>query len=284
MNIRFGYEITYYCAQPTPLVLMLHARPGPTQRLLVRDLMRTDPLVPVAQYTDAFGNLCTRLEAPTGLLRVTADGLLLDSGVPEPQVARAREVPVGSLPHDALVFILPSRYCESDVLGPEAIRLFGHLAPGWTRVQAICDYVNEYITFGYQFARPTKTALDTYRERCGVCRDFAHLAIAFCRALNIPARYVTGYLGDIGVPPVDAAMDFAGSMQVYLDDDWHAFDPRNNQRRIGRLMIAHGRDAADVAISTAFGPANLQQFRVWTDQVVDLGFGICDIKSRTAAA
>jgi transglutaminase-like putative cysteine protease len=249
------------------MVLMLNAAPSPSQRLLLSDSMHTDPIVPLGTYRDAFGNLCTRLEAPPGPIRITADGLLEDSGIPEDEVWNARETPIASLPHDALMYLLPSRYCESDLLAAEALRLFGHLHPGWSRVQAICDFVNQYVTFGYQFARGTKTALETYNERQGVCRDLAHLAISFCRAMSIPARYATGYLGDIGVPPVDAPMDFAGCMEVFLDGGWHTFDPRNNARRIGRLMIARGRDAADVAISTAFGPSGLQLFRVWTDEI-----------------
>jgi transglutaminase-like putative cysteine protease len=249
------------------MVLLLRAAPNPSQRLLVPDFIRTDPVVPLSSYQDAFGNVCTRLEAPAGTLRISADGLLEDSGRPEPEYPHAPETPIGQLPPEALTYMLPSRYCESDVLAPEALRLFGHLLPGWSRVQAICDFVNRHVTFGYQFARATKTALETYTERQGVCRDMAHLAIAFCRAMSIPARYATGYLGDIGVPLVDAPMDFAGCMEVFLNGAWHTFDPRNNARRIGRLMIARGRDAADVAISTAFGLSNLQLFRVWTDEV-----------------
>jgi transglutaminase-like putative cysteine protease len=251
------------------MVLLLSASPRPEQRLLVHDAMRSDPVVPLSSYLDAFGNLCTRLEAPPGPFRISADGLLEDSGIPEPAVWSAHETPIGALPPEALMYMLPSRYCESDLLAPEALRLFGHLIPGWSRVQAICDFVHQHVTFGYQFARPTKGALDTYRERQGVCRDMAHLAIAFCRAMSIPTRYATSYLGDIGVPPVDSPMDFASCMEVFLEGGWHVFDPRNNARRIGRLMIARGRDAADVAISTAFGPANLQLFRVWTDEVAD---------------
>jgi transglutaminase-like putative cysteine protease len=273
VKIRFGYEILYSNPQRTPMVLMLSASPRPEQRLLVHDAMRCDPVVPMSSYQDAFGNLCTRLEAPAGPFRISADGLLEDSGIPEPAVWSAHEVPIGALPPEALMYMLPSRYCESDLLAPEALRLFGHLVPGWSRVQAICDFVNQHVTFGYQFARHTKTALDTYRERQGVCRDLAHLAIAFCRAMSIPTRYATSYLGDIGVPPVDSPMDFASCMEVFLEGGWHVFDPRNNARRIGRLMIARGRDAADVAISTAFGPANLQLFRVWTDEVADQGAG-----------
>jgi transglutaminase-like putative cysteine protease len=249
------------------MVLMLNAAPNASQRLFLPDAMHTDPVVPLLTYYDSFGNLCTRLEAPPGSIRISADGVLEDSGVPEPEVWSAREIPISSLPHDALLYLLPSRYCESDLLAPEALRLFGHLRPGWSRVQAICDFVNQHVTFGYQFARCTKTALETYQERQGVCRDLAHLAISFCRALSIPARYATGYLGDIGVPAVDAPMDFAGCMEVFLDGGWYTFDPRNNARRIGRLMIARGRDAADVAISTAFGPTGLRSFKVWTDEI-----------------
>jgi len=196
-----------------------------------------------------------------------ADGIIEDSGMPEPQILDAQEIPVAHLPSDTLQYLLASRYCETDLLMTEAWRLFGHLAPGWSRVQAICDFVNQYVTFGYQYASSTKTAFQTYVERCGVCRDFAHLAIAFCRCLNIPARYCTAYLGDIGVPPVNAPMDFAGAMEVYLGGAWHSFDPRNNARRIGRIMIARGHDAGDVAISTAFGNSFLRSFRVWTDEI-----------------
>jgi transglutaminase-like putative cysteine protease len=269
VKIRFGYEILYSNPQRTPMILLLSANPRADQRLLIHDAMRTDPNVPLSSYQDAFGNLCTRLEAPPGPFRISADGLLEDSGIPEPAVWSAHEIPIRALPPEALMYMLPSRYCESDLLAPEALRLFGHLIPGWSRVQSICDFVNQHVTFGYQFARATKSALDTYRERQGVCRDLAHLVIAFCRAMSIPARYATSYLGDIGVPPVDAPMDFASCMEVYLEGGWHLFDPRNNARRIGRLMIARGRDAADVAISTAFGPANLELFRVWTDEVAD---------------
>lgn len=283
MKIRFGYELIYSTVQSTPMVLMLRAAPGPTQRVVVPDIMQTTPDVAVVPFRDAFGNVGTRLEASPGTIRISADGLLEDPGVPEPALFSARETPIAALPHEALPYLLPSRYCESDLLAPEALRLFGHLSPGWSRVQAICDFVNQYVTFGYQFARHTKTALETYRERCGVCRDLAHLAITFCRAMSIPARYATGYLGDIGVPPVDAPMDFAGCMEVFLEGAWHTFDPRNNARRIGRLMIARGRDAADVAISTAFGTACLQLFRVWTDEIDELQAAAMQARHRSVA-
>jgi transglutaminase-like putative cysteine protease len=269
MRIRFGYELSYECPQNTSMILMLHAQPNAGQRLLIPDNLSTEPSLPRATYRDGYGNHCVRLEIPAGSVRVSADGLLEDSGLPEPAFPTAHEMAIGTLPPEALLYLLPSRYCESDLLASEAFGLFGHLAPGWSRVQSICDFVNRHVTFGYQFARCTRTALETFRERQGVCRDMAHLAISLCRAMNIPARYTTGYLGDIGVAAVDSPMDFAGSMEVYLGGGWHSFDPRNNARRIGRLAIARGRDAADVAISTTFGQAILKGFRVWTDEVKD---------------
>jgi transglutaminase-like putative cysteine protease len=269
VKIRFGYELIYSVRQASPMIFMLHSQPNPTQRLLKADVMSTQPLLPLIFYSDCFGNTCTRLEAPAGTLQLTADGIIEDTGAAEPTHWSALERAVRDLPPDTLHYLVASRYCETDLLMAEAWRLFGHLAPGWTRVQGICDFVNHHVTFGYEFARPTKTALETYQEGRGVCRDLAHLAIAFCRCLNIPARYCTTYLGDIEVPAVDAPMDFAGCMEVFLGDGWHVFDPRNNARRIGRIVIARGRDAADVAISTAFGSPSLQLFRVWTDEITD---------------
>jgi len=267
VQIRYGYELVFSCPQATPMVLMLHTHPSRIPDLIRPDTMRTDPAIPLTLYSDVYGNTCTRIVAPPGQLRITADALIQDSGVPEPIFPDRREHEVESLPADCLMYLLGSRYCETEPLMSEAWRLFGHLRPGWGRVQAIADFAHDYVTFGYQFARPTKTAWHAYTERQGVCRDFAHLAITLCRCLNIPARYCTGYLGDIGVPPADAPMDFAGWMEAYIGGAWHTFDPRNNQRRIGRILIARGRDAADVAISTTFGPNYLQTFRVWTDEV-----------------
>ena len=270
MKIRFGYELVYSVPQQTPMIFTLHSQPQGSQQLVLPDVMCTEPAIPLFFYPDAFGNTCTRLEAPAGFLRVTADGIMEDCGAPEAAHWAAAEHAVRDLPPDALQYLLASRYCETDLLMSKAWRLFGHLSPGWSRVQSICDFVNREVTFGYAFARPTKTALETFQERQGVCRDLAHLAIAFCRCLNIPARYCTTYLGDVGVPPVDAPMDFAGCMEVFLGGAWHVFDPRNNARRIGRIIIARGRDAGDVAISTAFGAAWLQTFRVWTDEISDV--------------
>jgi transglutaminase-like putative cysteine protease len=266
MHIRFGYELIYVTPVPTHMIMMLHTHLGRGQQYVIADTMQVSRAIPRKSYTDSFGNTCTRLELPAGPTRLTADGLIEDSGLAEPVALTAHEHPVRDLPFEVLQFLLSSRYCDTEVLMAEAWRLFGHLPPGWSRVQAICDFVNRHVAFDYRYARATRTASETYFEKQGVCRDFAHLAIAFCRCLNIPSRYCTGYLGDIGVPVVDSPMDFAGCMEVYLGGQWHVFDPRNNARRIGRIMIARGRDAGDVAISTAFGPASLQLFKVWTDE------------------
>jgi transglutaminase-like putative cysteine protease len=269
MHIRFGYELIYSTPVPTHMVLMLHTHLGPGQRYLVADRMQLSRAIPLKYYADGFGNTCTRLELPSGATRVTTDALIEDTGRPEATMPAAQEHPVRELPQEVLQFLLSSRYCDTEVLMAEAWRLFGHMPPGWNRVQAICDFVHHHVAFDYRYARPTRTAAETYFERQGVCRDFAHLAIALCRCLNIPARYCTGYLGDIGVPSVDSPMDFAGCMEVYLGGQWHVFDPRNNVPRIGRIILARGRDAGDVAISTAFGPACLQLFKVWTDETAN---------------
>ncbi len=267
MLIRLGYELAYEFPQATPLILNLNVHYSRSSDLLRPDTIVTEPALPLAAYRDGFGNWCTRLVAPPGQLRITADATINDSGLAEPSFPYAFEHTVESLPDDTLAFLLPSRYCETELLAGQAWQLFGGMMPGWSRVQAIVDYVHAHIAFDYQCARPTKTAWEVFNERRGVCRDYAHLAITLCRCLNIPARYCTGYLGDIGVPPMDAPMDFAGWMEVYLAGAWHTFDPRNNQRRIGRVLIARGRDAADVAISMTFGPNMLRKFQVWTDEV-----------------
>jgi transglutaminase-like putative cysteine protease len=256
------------------MILTLHSHPSRIPDLIRADRMVTEPDVPLDMYVDGFGNTCTRIVAPAGGIRLMADGLIWDSGLPDPVFPHAQEHPIEALPQETLVFLLGSRYCETERLMSDAWRLFGHLRPGWARVQAICDFAHQHIAFGYHFARPTKTASEAYTERQGVCRDYAHLAITLLRCLNIPARYCTGYLGDIGVPVSDAPMDFAGWLEAYIGGAWHTFDPRNNERRIGRILIARGRDAADVAISTAFGPNILQLFRVWTDEVREIGEGV----------
>jgi len=267
MQIRVGYELVYQLPQNTPMILTLNVHYTRASDLVRPDNMVTVPPVPIHSYRDGFGNWCTRLVAPPGQFRVTGDALLNDSGKPDVPATWATQHPVEQLPEETLVFLLGSRYCETDRLTEIAWKLFGMTPPGWARVQTICDFVNKHIEFGYQHASPTKTAWEVFNERKGVCRDFAHLALTFCRCLNIPARYCTGYLGDIGMPPPYAEMDFAGWFEAYLGGAWQMFDPRNNQPRIGRVLIARGRDAADVAITTTFGPNTLKSFKVWTDEV-----------------
>ena len=271
MQIRAGYELIYDSPKPTPLILTLNIHYSRASDLIRPDHLITLPSVPMSSYRDGFGNWCTRLVAPQGRLRLSADALVRDIGTPEPSTPAARQHEVQDLPEETLVFLLGSRYCETDRLSELAWSLFAKTPPGWARVQAICDFVHNYLVFGYQHASSTKTALQAYADRNGVCRDYAHLAVAFCRCMNIPARYCTGYLGDIGMPPPYGVMDFAAWFEVFLSGSWHTFDARNNQPRIGRILIARGRDAADVAISTAFGANTLASFRVWTDEVIDDG-------------
>ena len=268
MQIRLGYELNYDLPQPTPMILTLNVHHSRVSDLVRPDYMVTTPAVPTAAYRDGFGNWCTRLVAPAGHFRVTTDAIINDSGIRESAVPSAVQHLVQQLPEETLVYLLGSRYCETDKMSEFAWSRFSNAPLGWGRVQAICDFVHQHITFGYQFASPTKTAWEAFNERKGVCRDFAHLAITLCRCMNIPARYCTGYLGDIGVPKDPAPMDFAGWFEAYLGNAWHTFDPRNNIPRTGRVLIARGRDAADVAITTTFGPNTLQTFRVWTDEVV----------------
>lgn len=267
MQIRVGYEIIYDCPQPTPMILTLQIHSSRAADLVIPDQLITRPLVPVSAYQDTFGNRCSRLVAPQGEFQITADAIVNDSGMPDSVDVMARQHPVQDLPEETLLFLLGSRYCETDLLSQLAWNLFGQTPEGWGRVQAICDFVHQQITFDYQNAYPWKTAWGAYTERTGVCRDFTHLAIAFCRCMNIPARYCTGYLSDIGVPPPIPPGDFAAWFEAYLGGRWHLFDPRNNKPYIGRILIARGRDAADVPISNSFGPNTLKSFKVWTDEV-----------------
>lgn len=268
MLIKIGYEFIFDCPTAVPMTLMLRVHPS-RQADILSESWGVEPQVPVQEFLDGFGNRCERIVAPAGPLRLWGEGVVQDSGLPDQISLYARQVAVEELPPETLPYLLNSRYCQVDLLNNIAWELFGYTTPGWSRVQAICDWVHNHITFGYPFARPTKSALDVYLERTGVCRDFTHLAIAFCRCLNIPARYTTGYLGDIGIPPPDAPMDFSGWFEVYLEDEWHTGDARFNTPRIGRIVMARGRDATDVALTTAFGVANLQKMTVVTDEVVD---------------
>ena len=249
------------------MVALLHVHPSRVPDLLEPDELETSDGVVKDEYVDSFGNRCTRLVAPAGELQLRASTLIQDSGLPDAVGTSAVEHPVAELPTETLQFLLASRYCEVDLLSPIAHDLFGGIEPGWPRVQAICGWVNWKVEFGYPFARPTKTALDVYTERRGVCRDFQHLAITFCRAMNIPARYATGYLGDIGIYVPPAPMDFSAWFEVYLGNRWWTLDARHNQPRIGRVLMATGRDASDVALTTAFGSATLKKFFVVSDEV-----------------
>jgi transglutaminase-like putative cysteine protease len=269
MQIQVGYELIYNLPQPTPMILMLNVHYSRVSDLIVPDHLTTDPSAPVTAYRDGFGNWCTRLLAPAGRIRLAAMGRIRDSGEPDVICASAGQHPVESLPEDTLVFLLGSRYCETDRLSDIAWSLFGQTPPGWARVQAICDYVHNHIAFGYHHARATKTAWEAFQEGVGVCRDYAHLAVTFCRCMNIPARYCTGYLGDMGTEPPYGVMDFAAWFEVYIGGAWFTFDARNNTPRIGRVLIARGRDAADVAIATTFGPNQLVGFTVWADEIGD---------------
>ena len=266
MLIRAGYDIAFNAPAPTPLLLMLSLHPSRLADLQTPHRMQFDPPIAAFDYSDGFGNICTRVVAPPGLLRVTNQFTIADSGDLDLYAPDATQMPVEDLPPDVLVYLLGSRYCETDKLSDTAWSLFGQVQPGWARVQAIVDYVHSRITFGYEYARSTRTAHEAFMERQGVCRDFAHLAVALCRCMNIPARYCTGYLGDIGIPPVEDPMDFSAWFDVYLGGAWYTFDARHNRRRIGRVLMARGRDATDVAISTAFGSAWLAGFEVITYQ------------------
>jgi transglutaminase-like putative cysteine protease len=268
MKIRIGYELVFECPKPTPMIVMLKVHTSRATDLVTPDMVTADPRIPCTTYFDSYGNQCTRLMAPQGILNVSTEALIEDSGLPDCTNPRARQTPIEHLPDDALLFLLGSRYCETESLLATAWNLFSHEPPGWPRVQAICDYVHHHIEFGYHHASNTRTANQVFQEKKGVCRDYAHLAIALCRCMNIPARYCTGYLGDMGIPPPYGEMDFAAWLEAYLDGEWYIFDPRNNMPRIGRILIARGRDAADVAISTTFGPNTLKHFKVHTDEII----------------
>jgi transglutaminase-like putative cysteine protease len=267
MKIRIGFEIVHEFPQPTPMLLMLNVHPSREMDLIRADRIDAAPYAPISVYTDGFGNICGKVTAPAGEFSLTTDALILDSGELDVAAWDAYQHSVEDLPNETLVYLLGSRYCETDRLVGDAWSLFGGTPLGWARVQAIVDFTHNHLTFGYHHARATKSAYDAFAERQGVCRDFAHLAITLCRCMNIPARYATGYLGDIGVPHDPAPMDFSAWFEVYLGGRWHTFDARHNRPRIGRIVMARGRDAADCALTNAFGPNMLKTFRVWTDEV-----------------
>jgi len=267
MHIHAGYSLTYECVGPTPMLLALNIHPSRRADLLSPQVLSFDPPLEAWDYSDSFGNACTRITAPPGRLTISSSFTVYDSGHPDVVPFDAHQHDVRDLPDDVLVYLLGSRYCETDKLSNLAWSLFGNTPLGWPRVQAILDYVHDRLTFDYQRADATRSAYQGHEEGYGVCRDFAHLAITFCRAMNIPARYCTGYLGDIGIPPVDYPMDFSAWFEVYLGGHWYTADARHNTPRIGRILMAIGRDATDVALSTNFGPVALVGFSVVTDEV-----------------
>lgn len=267
MDFRIGYEMQYSFPQLTPVILMLNVHFSRVSDLATPDHILLHPTQPITGYRDGFGNWCSRFLAPVGNLTITSDAIIHDIGIADPVIEEAAQAGVESLPEEALVFLLPSRFCDSDRLLDLAWSLFGATDPGLQRVRAVCDFVHDHISFGYHHARVTRTASEGYEEGVGVCRDFAHLAVAFCRALNIPARYCTGYISDEGTPHPREPGDFAAWFEAYLGGQWHMFDPRNNTPRIGRVLMARGRDAADVAMVTTFGPNTLQSFKVWANKV-----------------
>lgn len=267
MKLRVGYELVFDCPQPTPLMLMLNVHYSRAGDAVVPDRLVAEPSVPMRTYRDSFGNWCSRLVAPAGRIRLSTDAVVEASDEPEHVPIQAEQHAVQDLPDECLVFLLGSRYCETDRLSDLAWSLFGNTTPGAARVQAICDYVHRRIAFDYQDARSTRTAFEAHQEQRGVCRDFTHLAVAFCRCMNIPARYCTGYLSDVATPPPYGPMDFAAWLEAYVGGAWHTFDPRNNTPRIGRVLMARGRDAADVAISNSFGPNTLSGFTVRAEPV-----------------
>jgi transglutaminase-like putative cysteine protease len=269
MLIQVGYELVFYCPQETPMILMVNVHYSRASDIVSPDILITDPETPMKAYRDGFGNCCTRIVAPIGRTCLKSTGVVRDSAKSDPVTPSAKQHALQDLPEDTLMFLLGSRYCETDLLSDAAWSRFGQTPPGWSRVQAICDFVHNHIVFDYQQARATRTAWEAFNEGTGVCRDYAHLAIAFCRCVNIPARYCTGYLGDMGTLPPYGLMDFAAWIEVYLGGAWHTFDPRNNVPRIGRVLIARGRDATDVAITTTFGPNTLESFKVWTDEIAE---------------
>ena len=270
MKIRAGYEIAFGVPKPTPMILMLTVHPSRINDVLTRHELVTVPSVPLRHYRDFFGNTCTRVVAPPGRIEFRTDFVIRDSGLPDEECRGVPQTPIEQLPDDVLVYLIGSRYCDTQTLSDFAWRMFGATTPGWDRVQAICDFVHNQIRFDYGSARDDRTASGAFRERVGVCRDFTHLAITLCRCINIPARYCTGYLGDIGVEPDPAPMDFSAWFEVFLAGRWFAFDARHNRPRIGRIVIARGRDAADVPISTSFGAAPLEKFKIITHELQEV--------------
>ena len=267
MLIRYGYHLEFFCPQPVMMVCLLDTHADHTRQVRWQGPFESSVPLNSELYTDAYGNEVRRFMAPVGALTISRDQVFECDGRTDPIVMDAKEVALNEVPSRYLVYLLGSRYCETDKLSNIAWNLFGNVTPGWQRVQAICDFVHNHLTFGYQYARATRTAYEAYEERLGVCRDFAHLAVALCRCMNIPTRYANGFLGDIGVPLDPAPMDYNAWFEVYLDHKWFIFDARHNVPRIGRITVSRGRDATDIPLATSFGPHFLNVFRIWTDEV-----------------
>ena len=267
MKIRAGFNIAYECPQPTPMLLCLNIHPSRRIDLLTDQVLTFDRPLEAWGYTDSFGNACSRILAPAGLTTISTIFEIYDTGLHEIIPEHAVQHEIKDLPDDVLVYLLGSRYCDTDRLADFAWGQFSYTQPGWSRVKAILDFVHNHIAFNYQRADCTRSAFGGYTDRTGVCRDFAHLAITLCRCMNIPARYCTGYLGDIGVPIDPNPMDFSAWFEVYLGGHWHTVDARHNTPRIGRILMATGRDATDVALTTNFGPTSLVRFEVITDEL-----------------
>ncbi|MEP3438175.1 MAG: transglutaminase family protein [Hoeflea sp.] len=268
MLIRFGFEIVVDCPAPVPMLLALSTHTEFNGRLIGADYVRSTSMTPISVYVDRYGNRISRAVADQGRTTFWSDCATEVSGVPDIWPTFAIQHRIEDLPSDTLDFLGASRYCDSDSLGNFAWANFGATQEGWPRVQAISNFVHNHVTFGYKFGRPDKTARDVLEEKSGVCRDFAHLGVSLCRAMNIPARYASGYLGDIGVP--DSGFDdFCAWFEVFLGGSWHTVDARYNVPRIGRILMVRGSDASDVAMITSFGAYQLSSFRVWTSLIED---------------
>ena len=267
MLIRVGYEFLFDVPSPVPMLLKLYLHPSQLEKVKKPEGLRIEPETPVEEFVDGFGNRVGRLVLPAGPVRLWNESVLSHSPQPDPVKGTAQQHPVELLPVEVLPYLLGSRYCEVDRLSEIAWKLFEATPTGWGRVQGVCDWVHNHVDFGYEYARPSKTAYEVYTERTGVCRDFAHLAVTFCRCLNIPARYAAGYLGDIGIPPQPLPMDFSSWFEAYLDYQWYTFDARHNVPRLGRILMSRGRDAVDTALTTSFKPVNLLKLTVWSDEV-----------------
>ena len=280
MLIHYGYELEFFCPQPVMMLCLLDTHSDQQQQIRWQTAFSSTPVTKTESFRDTFGNDVRRFMAPAGQLKISRDHIFECDGATDPVAADAREIPLHEVPSEFLVYLYGSRYCETDKLSGIAWNLFGNTKPGWQRVQAIFDFVHGHLTFGYQYARGDRTAYEAYEERLGVCRDFAHLAVTLCRCMNIPARYANGFLGDIGVPPDPAPMDYNAWVEVYLDHRWYIFDARHNLPRIGRITVSRGRDAADIPLATSFGPHFLNVFKVWTDEVG--GEVLRDLEKRSA--